>query len=110
MVLDDFARYVIATRQMDPLVERKPDSKESGIESLRFWLVAYFGCASHAARCAFADWWHLNPWYFKCVENKHYLISSNATDLLSIISALCKEERLLECKYCTCLIRKEKAG
>ena len=55
MVLDDFARYVIATRQMDPLVERKPDSKESVIESLRFWLVAYFGCASHgrdAPHCA----------------------------------------------------------
>ena len=33
MVLDDFARYVIAARQMDPLVERKPDSKESGIET-----------------------------------------------------------------------------
>ena len=31
MALDDFARYVIAARQMDPLVERKPDSKESGI-------------------------------------------------------------------------------
>ena len=32
MVLDDFARYVnIAARQMRPLAERKPDSKELGI-------------------------------------------------------------------------------
>ena len=38
----------------------------------------------------------------------HCYVSDEKTGLLSIISALCKEESILECKKCTCLFGMEK--
>ena len=40
---------------------------------------------------------------------RHCYVSDEKTGLLSIISASCKEESILECKKCTCLFGMEKA-